>query len=222
MTVRGVLLDFNGTLFNDTPFHIEAWRRFWKKKLGLDLSAQQVRTTCIGPGNADIFPRFLKEGTSPSEIARLGEEKEELYRSLIRSDPENMRLRPGAASFLDLLAERSVPFALATASPISNVEFYLNELGLSRWFTMDRVVYDDGKIAGKPDPAFYRESGKRIGIDPSECLIAEDSLAGIRAAIASGSKRVVVVRGTVPDELLSTIPGIFAVVSDLKGFGRFL
>ena len=220
--MRAVLLDFNGTLFNDTRFHMQAWRRFIAESLGLTLTDDEIRRRCIGPGNADIFRELFNSPLSPADIIELGERKEELYRAAVRANPQNKALKRGVPQFLDLMKARGVPCVLATASPLSNVRFYLDELGLDRWFTFDTIVYDDGSIPAKPDPAFYLEAARRAGVSPADCLIAEDSPTGIRAALASGAGRVVVLEGTAPGNVIAGFPGIFATAADFTSFERFL
>lgn len=220
--MKAVLFDFNGTLFEDTRFHIAAWTNFWKKHLDLDLTEEEIRRRCIGPGNAEIFRDFYGGRLTQEQANELGEAKEEEYRASVLSNPENKKLRKGAPEFLDYLKERDIPFVLATASPLSNVEFYLNDLGMNRWFTLDRIVFEEGILPGKPDPAFYLEAARRIGLTPADCLIAEDSRTGILAAVRAGAGRLVVLGGNAPQDVLDSTPEIHAVVPDFCGFERFL
>ena len=105
------------------------------------------------------------------------------------------------------------------------MEFYLNDLGLKKWFTMDRIVYDQGILPSKPDPAFYLEAAKCIGVDPKDCIIAEDSITGIGAAINAGAGRIVAIDRSVSREWLEARKNageIHAIVHDFCGFERFL
>ena len=163
--MKAVLFDFNGTLYNDTEFHRAAWRNFMKAKFGMELTEEEITAHFIGPNNSEIFQYCFGDRYSAEEVAQLGREKEVEYRAVARSKKENLQLMPGAPELFDLLVARGIPFALATASPIENVEFYLNDLGLKKWFTMDRIVYDEGILPSKPDPAFYLEAAKRIGVE---------------------------------------------------------
>lgn len=220
--MRAVLFDFNGTLFDDTRFHLAAWRRYIRERFDIELSEAQVRAQFIGPNNHTIFQNFFGERYSASEVDAFCLEKERVYREVVRSDPANLRLMEGAPEMLDMLTARGVPFALATASQLDNVRFYLDDLGLRRWFTMERIVYDTGALASKPDPAFYLEAARRLKVDPADCLICEDTLAGIEAARRAGAGRIVAIDRTVPREKLLAEPGIFAVAHDFTNFERFI
>ena len=220
--MQAVLLDFNGTLFNDTRFHVEAWHNFLLHQFGITLTREEVLRRCIGPANADIFKDFFGGSLSPEEVKRLSELKETEYRAAVRSRPENMLLKKGVPEFLDALKTRNIPFALATASSLSNVDFYLNDLGLKRWFTPDTIVYDNGQYLPKPDPAYYNEAARRLNTTPDQCLIAEDSLTGIQAAIRAHAGRLVALTGTADKNTLKSIPEVYAVCDDFTDFTQYL
>lgn len=220
--LKAVLFDFNGTLFNDTRFHVAAWRSFTEKYCGLHYTDDEVRDLFIGPSNEKTLRRLLGEHITAEEIEFYSEKKEAGYRAMVRSKPENMRLMDGAEAFLDDLTERHIPFALATASMPANVEFYMNEIGMKKWFSMDRVVYDDGKLANKPDPAFYIEAARRLGLEAKDCLIFEDTRSGIQAAINAKAGRIIAIDRTTPRDLLEAYPQIHEIIHDFYGFRRFL
>lgn len=220
--MKAVLFDFNGTLFDDTRFHVEAWQAYMRARFSLDLSLEEVRRRFIGPNNAAIFRSCFGERYTEAELRAFSREKEEAYRAAVRRNPENLRLIDGAPELFDELARRGTPFALATASEIENVAFYLNELGLKEWFTMERIVYDQGLLASKPDPAFYLEAARRLNVSPADCAVAEDSPAGIQAAINAGAGRIVAVDRTTPRSILEARPEIYAVVHDFRGFEQFI
>ena len=221
--MKAVIFDFNGTLFDDTNFHLEAWQNFMHKKFGIDLTREEVREKFIGPNNSVIFRNYFGEGRfTNEELIALAREKEAEYRAIVHRDPANMQLMEGAPELFDLLVERKIPFALATASHIDNVMFYLEDLGLKKWFSMDRIVYDEGILPSKPDPAFYLEAMKRIGMQPEDCIIAEDSPSGIQAAINAKAGRIVAIDRTAPKEWLEAQTEIYALVHDFRGFEKFL
>ena len=220
--MKAVLFDFNGTLYNDTRFHLASWKQYLRERFGLDLTVEEVQRRCIGPGNVDIVRDFFGPELLLETCHQYSREKEAVYRSICKSDPENMRLMEGAEQIFDLLAARGIPFVMATASPIDNVEFYLNDLGLDRWFTMDRIVYEDGSVRGKPDPAFYTEAARRAGTTPDECIIVEDSKTGVEAAINAGAGRLICIDRTVERAWLESKKEIYALIHDFRGFEKYI
>ena len=220
--MKAVLFDFNGTLYDDTRLHIKAWHDFMLKRFGKDLSDDEIRKTFIGPCNDDIFKKMFGETLSREEINAYSAEKEREYRAAARSNPDNLRLMDGASELFDWLVEHGIPFALATASPLENVEFYLNDLGLKKWFVLDRIVYEEGKLASKPDPAFYIEAARRLGLTPEDCVIVEDSPTGIQAAVNARAGRIIAIDRTTPGEWLKSKEEIDAIIHDFYGFERFI
>ena len=220
--MKGILFDFNGTLFNDTHLHRKAWHNFFLNNFGWDFSDEEIMRRCLGPSNDDIFKDFFDGKLSRAEMDEQAEKKEIEYRTAVKSDPANMHLIEGAPEMLDMLVEKWIPFALATASPIGNILFYLEDLGLKKWFTIDRIVYEEGKLPSKPNPAFYIEAARRIGLTPEECLIVEDSPTGIQAAINAKAERIIAMDRTAKREWLESKEEISAILHDFRGFERYL
>ena len=220
--MKGILFDFNGTLFNDTHLHRKAWHNFFLNNFGWDFSDEEIMRRCLGPSNDDIFKDFFDGKLSRAEMDELAEKKEIEYRTAVKSDPANMHLIEGAPEMLDMLVEKWIPFALATASPIGNLLFYLEDLGLKKWFTIDRIVYEEGTLPSKPNPAFYIEAARRIGLTPEECLIVEDSPTGIQAAINAKAERIIAMDRTAKREWLESKEEISAILHDFRGFERYL
>jgi beta-phosphoglucomutase-like phosphatase (HAD superfamily) len=72
------------------------------------------------------------------------------------------------------------------------------------------VVSSDEVARGKPEPDVYLEAARRLGVDPRDCLVVEDSLNGVRAATAAGMTTVLVPNQSIPpapgaDELADAV-----------------
>jgi HAD superfamily hydrolase (TIGR01509 family) len=104
-----------------------------------------------------------------------------------------MPMAPGAEEFLDYLKNHHIPFTIATASGKENLDFYFEYLPLSRWFEYDKVVYNNGKIKGKPDPQIYQIAMSVIDKKPEEVIIFEDAVAGLQAARNANAGKIIVV-----------------------------
>jgi beta-phosphoglucomutase-like phosphatase (HAD superfamily) len=96
----------------------------------------------------------------------------------------------GAVELFNLCVKNGIKIAIGTAAGKTNVDFYVKTFGLAKWFTPDRIVYDDGTMPGKPDPALFRTAMERLGVEPAKCIVVEDGLLGIRAARAAGAGKV--------------------------------
>ena len=219
--MRAFIFDFNGTLFQDADIHRVAWKRFMLRH-GRPITDEEFYTHMYGPGNDEILRQFLGKGLSDAEVNVLSEEKESVYREIVLSDPALQTLAPGAPGMLDMLTARGIPCAVATASIRANVDFYLDTLGLDRWFDLSRMYYMTGEFPGKPDPAIYRLAMEGLGVQPKDTTVVEDSLSGIRAAVAAGVGRVIAIDTTMGPEALLRVSGVDAIIHDFYGFERFL
>lgn len=188
--MKSVIFDFNGTLFFDTEFHIDAWKAFLKSKLGREISDEEFRQNVFGRDNIQAIRNYFPE-LSQEECEAYSEEKEAIYRQMCADHPELTRLAEGAEEFFDYLKEHQIPFTIATGANKGNVDYYFEVFHLEKWFTYDKIILDDGHLPGKPDPTVYLLALEKLGADASECLVFEDSPAGVRAAYAAGVKKVV-------------------------------
>lgn len=217
---RGVIFDFNGVLFWDSPLHEEAWRQYSRVLRGHPMSDREMLEQVHGRVNADIFAYVLGAPLSAGRLVVLAEEKERIYRRLCLEAGSAFRLSPGAEGLLDFLAAHDIPRAIATSSGWPNLSFYLEHLNLGRWFELDHLVYDQGRYAGKPAPHIYLEAAERLALSPPACVVVEDSLAGVAAAREAGIGLIV---GLAPDGQqagLAALPGVGCVIPDLGRFPR--
>jgi len=190
MSFSGVIFDFNGTLFWDTKLHNKAWDIFLTRH-GLFLSDEDKFSKMHGKNNKDIFLSLFDNSLTDTRIQEYILEKEGLYQELcLQTD---MPMAPGAEEFLDYLKNHHIPFTIATASGKENLDFYFEYLPLSRWFEYDKVVYNNGKIKGKPDPQIYQIAMSVINKKPEEVIIFEDAVAGLQAARNANAGKIIVV-----------------------------
>ena len=169
--MNGIIFDFNGTLFWDSQLHYDAWRTFSKKLRGYEFTDDEMRKYMFGRTNKDIIKYCIGKIPSDEMVTELANEKESLYRQQCLKDKENFKLAPGAIKLLDYLVENEIPRTIATMSEWQNVEFYINEFHLEKWFEIDKIVYSNGKIPGKPNPEIYQIACKNIGLPPEKCIV---------------------------------------------------
>ena len=198
-TAKGVIFDFNGTLFFDTKFHIKAF----KEKLaeaGKPLPDDHyLIKNVFGKPNATVYREFFDQNADDEAVRAFATSKEDKYIAYCIEHPEFMHLVEGAPEMLDYLKENGIPYALATGSDLGNVEFYLKELGISKWFDFGNITYADGtKLYGQTavfsNPDIYITAANKMGLDPSECIVFEDAGSGFRAANAAGALAVIAIR----------------------------
>lgn len=131
MDCKGVIFDFNGTLFWDSEKHEIAWREFSKEIRGRELNEEEFKTKVHGRTNKLILEYIIGEDCEESRIDELSKEKERLYRNLCKEDKDTFKLVPGAEKFFDYLKEKEIPFTIATASIKENKECIVFEDAIS-------------------------------------------------------------------------------------------
>lgn len=192
--MKGVIFDFNGTMFDDTYFHDEAWIKFIEKYS--DKNKDEINMEDIlGRDNKTILKKVFKKRLNDEDIKRFGDIKEKIYRDLCRENLEKVKFVDGLLEFIEELNRKNIPNTIATSAPIENIDFYYEKeiLDLGKYFNRDMIVYEDGSFNSKPSPDIYKIATKKIGIKPQETLVFEDSIPGITAAYSAGVGYLIVV-----------------------------
>ena len=193
MNLKGILFDFNGTLLFDSDMHMEAFRRVFPL-FGKPVPTDEAMLSFFGATNRGIYSKYIDPYYTEEELHRFIELKERAYLDICLEMGETFRLADGAREMLDYIADKEIPYCLATGSERKNVEFYMEHLELGKWFELDRnLIYEDGSFMGKPEPDIYLLAAKRLGLIPSECLVFEDAPNGILAARRAGVGAIVAV-----------------------------
>ena len=224
--IKGILFDFNGTLFFDSALHIKAFQICFARRKMTVPSAEFIVTNIFGVSNESIYKSFFDSNASKEDCERFAEEKEGLYREMCLNDPSLMQYTKGACELMSYLKENSIPYCLATGSGMDNITFYMENMELSKWFDLDRIVYSNGTVKCKPDPEIYEYAASKIGLKASECIIFEDGTKGLIAANrANAGATVAIYEEGLPSPLINGAR-CDAVYHDftewreiLKGFG---
>ncbi|MEZ5072677.1 MAG: HAD family phosphatase [Bacteroidales bacterium] len=194
--IKGVLFDFNGTLYWDTPLHNRAWDQFLDRHR-ISLTDEEKDRRIHGKNNRDIMRILFGRDLDPAEFDRYSKEKEDIYQAMCLQ--QNLQLADGTIPLFDFLKDKGIPFTIATAADLYNMNFYFSHLGLGRWFDLRRVVYSDGTIKSKPDPEIFFKAAEVLGLSPDDLLVFEDSYGGIQAAEGFGAGTIFIVDSTGAD-----------------------
>ena len=214
--MRAVIFDFNGTLFYDTDKHISAWRRFFLEKTGSIPNEDAFKNIIIGSDNTTIFKKLLNPDITPNEVKEYSFIKENFYFDECLKDKEMFKFIDGAELFFEKLADAGIPFGVATGSTKLNIDFYMENLkSMKKWFSPDtNLVYDDMTIKGKPAPDIYLAAAKKIGVNPAECVIFEDSFPGYLSAKASGAQKIIMIEKKEDFHKFESLDGVSAVMEN--------
>lgn len=220
--MKGIIFDFNGTLFYDTPKHIEAWREYSKRLRGTPFSDEEMEKHMLGHTNDDIIAYAIGKKPDKEMAKRLAAEKEAVYRDMCRKDMENTKLVAGASELLDFLVENGIPHTIATASDLDNVKFFIEVFNLPKWFDTEKIVYDDGKMPNKPAPDIYLKAAKMLNLAPKDCIVVEDAIAGIEAAKSAKIGKIIAIATKEKRGFFENYEGVSGVICDFTEFDKSL
>ncbi len=192
--MTGYLFDFNGTCIFDGRYHDMAWRDTISSLIGRRITDEEIRKYIYGTNNKDIVKHFFGKDVSEEEAREISDGKEEMYRRLL-SESGDAKLAPGLTEFFERLKSEDKKLAIVSAANRANFEFYFDVFDLSKWFTWESIVYDDGKRRGKPFPDMWLEASRRLDVAPEDSVVFEDSLNGILAAKRAVVAKIVAVTG---------------------------
>ena len=220
--MKGIIFDFNGTLYWDSQLHYDAWREYSKLLRGYEFSDEEMRDKMFGHTNEDIIEYAIGKKPSKEMVERYGKEKEALYRKRCLMKPEEFQLAPGAIDFLNYLKENNIPRTIATMSEWDNVEFYIKGFHLEKWFDLDKIVYSDGTIPGKPAPDIFIIAAQKLGLKPEDCLVIEDAIAGIKSAYNAGIGKIIGIASLEPIEFYEKIDMLDGIITNFGEFDKSL
>lgn len=176
------VFDMDGVIVDSMPVHTRAWEIYLDR---LGIRCEDLEARMHGRRNDEIVADFIDSQLPPDEIQGHGAAKEQLYRELIRPELE-ARLVPGVVEFLNRHAGESL--AVASNAEPANVEFVLEGVGIRSLF---KVVVDGMQVENpKPHPDVYLRAADLLGIVPKDCIVFEDSPAGVQAARRAGMRVV--------------------------------
>ena len=220
--IHGVIFDFNGTLFFDSDKHEKAWSKFSSEIRGLPFTNEEIQKQVHGRTNRSILEYLFKKDISEGRLKEFIIKKEKYYQEACLEDPTNMKLVTGAVELFEFLIRNDIKMTIATAAEITNLNFFNQQFGLDRWFDMNKIAYDDFKTIGKPAPDMFLKAASKIGINPSNCLVFEDSESGIMAAKNSGISKIVVIDPSGDTRRFLCHPEVDQIISDFTEFDRSL
>ncbi len=208
--IRGAIFDMDGVLVDNARYHIRAWQQLGRE-LGMEFRAEDIRRV-FGRRNREMLGTLTGQEYSEAELERITVHKEELYRAII--GPEIVPM-PGLVEFLAQLKRTGMKTAVATSGPQENVAFVMKKLEIGQYFD---AVANGGEVEhAKPAPDVFLLAAKRLGLPPAECVVFEDSTAGIEAARRAGCPCIALSTTHTMDELSHT--SARKIIHDFKSIG---
>ncbi len=185
-TVKACIFDLDGVIVDTAVYHYKAWKRL-ANELGFDFT-EEDNEKLKGVSRVRSLQLILGWGgvtKTEAEQEVLATQKNNWYVEMI-SHMTPAEILPGAKEFLETCRAAGLKTALGSAS--KNSMTILEKINLTELFD---AVIDGNKVSkAKPDPEVFLKGAEAVNVNPAECVVFEDAIAGVEAAIAGGMKVV--------------------------------
>ncbi|MEQ8420128.1 MAG: beta-phosphoglucomutase [Arenibacter algicola] len=207
MKKTGFIFDLDGVIVDTAKYHYLAWRKL-ANELGFEFTQEQnelfkgvSRKRCL-----EILLEIGKIKASQEQFNRWLVEKNEDYLSLIEK-MDASEILPDVQRVLKFLKKHNMPIALGSAS--KNARPILEKVNLMDYF--DAIVDGTQVTKAKPDPEVFLLAAVQMGVNPKECVVFEDAVAGIEAANNAGMLSI----GIGEEKVLSEAKFVFADFTEM-------
>lgn len=180
------IFDWDGVVIDSAENHRLSWRALAERH-GLPFSDEMFKTT-FGQTNRYIIPNIYRWTLDHAEADALSKEKEIIYRQI--ATERGVPLVKGVKEFLKSLKSAGIKVGVGSSAPLVNITFAIEKCGLDGLF--DIVASAEDITRSKPAPDVFLAAARKLGTEPGDCVVFEDSLHGIAAASAAGMKKVAV------------------------------
>ena len=179
--LKAVIWDMDGVIADTARYHLQAWQQTFRKR-GVNFTEDDFKHH-FGQRNDTIIRDAIGQMVSPAEINTIAGEKEADYR---RRVAQNLKPLPGVIALINSLTVNGVKMAIASSAPPENIQLVTRGLGIDNCF--QAIVWGREVTEGKPSPQAFLLAASKLGIEPRNCLVIEDAIAGVTAAKQAGMK----------------------------------
>lgn len=180
MKYDAVIFDLDGVICHTDKYHYKAWKVL-ADELGIYFD-EEINNRLRGVSRMESLEIILeryKGQLSQEEKAACAEKKNALYRELLK-DMSPADLSDEVRNTLNMLKEKGLKLAIGSSS--KNARFILGQIGLGSFF--DEISDGNNITNSKPDPEVFVKASQFLGLPAERCLVVEDAVAGVKAAIA--------------------------------------
>lgn len=175
MSFKGAIFDLDGVLVNTVPIHFKSWKQMFAEH-GIDFTFDDYKKKVDGIPRYDGAKAILSN-LNEAEIKKAGDQKQGYYLKFIEAG--NIPVYNSSVDLIKNLKDCGKRIAFASAS--RNCKRVLEKVGLIK--LGDAIVDGNDIKKGKPDPDIFLSSAERLGCQPQECVVFEDAVLGIEAAV---------------------------------------
>lgn len=205
-----LIFDMDGVVIDSNPYHKIAWENFLRKR-GYPYDDQLFDNLLSGRTGPTSLKLLFGDDLPEDLMETYLEEVDGNYQDILRKQEKAVPIT-GVHEFIARAKAYGLRMALATSAPPLNIEMGLEKMNLEGVFEV--IVGKVDVRHGKPHPEVYQKVVEGLGLPGENCIVFEDSAAGIRSALAAGLRVVGIASGRSKDVLLEE--GASMVVDDFR------
>jgi len=202
------VFDWDGVVIDSSVAHERSWEALAEEEK-LPLPPDHFKRG-FGKRNELIIPDILGWTRDQTEVRRLSNRKEALYRDIARTG--HVRLLPGVRELCGALGDLGIPCVIGTSTHKENLALSFELFGIGRFFA--GAVASEDVTKGKPDPEVFLKACALGGGDPATSFVFEDSFSGIQAGLSGGFVTIALATTHTREQLAPV--GAHHVVQDLS------
>jgi beta-phosphoglucomutase len=182
MIIKGCIFDLDGVIVDTAKYHFLSWKRL-ADELNIRFTKKD-NERLKGVSRMDSLEIILELGNLKPDRKKkeqFAELKNKWYVDYINSMTPK-EILPGSLEFIDEIKKAGIKTAIGSAS--KNTPLILEKVGIEKLF--DAVA--DGNVVhkAKPDPEVFLTAARMLEIEPHHCVVFEDAIAGVQAALNAG------------------------------------
>ena len=188
MKYKGAIFDMDGLLFDTELIYQQTWEEIAEER-GVELESGFVKA--ISGTNGQYMRQVIEQYYHVSDGRAIVDACMERMRKKLSA---HVPVKKGVHEILDFFQKKGIPMAVASSSAAEQIASNLKKAGIEGYFSA--VISGQEVRRGKPQPDIFLRAAERIGCEPGECFVFEDSENGIKAGYAAGCTAIMV-----PDRL---------------------
>lgn len=196
-----VIFDFNGTLSNDEHILFDIFSDLFRTHLGWSMTADEYRDQLLGLSDREIVERAVQlhgRGTEVDELLKL---RRAAYKKRVA---EEHPIHDATVQLVNILTDNGFPLAIVTGAQRDDVLAVLQSSPIGSVFGV--LVAEEDVTVGKPDPEGFLAAARMLNRRPQDVLVFEDSVPGVRGALAAGMHCIAVGGADPSPELRAAAP----------------
>lgn len=208
MSTQAVIFDMDGVLTDSEPLINEAAVAMFRER-GIEVHPDDF-LPFVGTGENRYIGGVAEQHHVKLDLEEAKHRTYEIYLKLV---PTKLRAFPGATEKALELRKHGLKLAVASSADLIKIEANLDKIGLpTSWW--DAVVSAEDVVHKKPAPDIFLAAARKLSVPPSDCVVIEDAVNGVQAALAAGM-RCIAVTQTFPAAALASATLIRPTVASI-------